>query len=434
MQIKFFVVKGKNNISSIYVRFWDSNRIDQKSKTGLSVNYESWSKSFQQIKNTVNSPQKDFVNSKIRELRVFIVDEYNIDFNTQQHIGSSWLKDKIKKFFGRAYETELDKIYFTSWVQKFIDECPKRLYKGKPIAKRTIQHYITTINKLYSYEKHFNTRLRFQDINLDFYRNFLHYCLTVEKLNNNTTGGYIINLKMWCKNIEIEGLPINLQYKHSEFASISNKTKDVYLSENEINTIYNHDFSYSERLLNARDNFIIGLRTGLRISDFMKLKKINLKNDFIEIETSKTSHPVIIPMHEQVKEILTKRNGELPHQISDQKFNEYIKEVCKIVGFTETIEGAKMVNKKDEEGFFKTKKTDLKNKTRKEFGKFPKHELISSHVCRRSFATNLYGLLPNMTIMAITGHKTETQFLKYIKITPKEHAEKLKEHWSKELK
>jgi integrase len=97
------------------------------------------------------------------------------------------------------------------------------------------------------------------------------------------------------------------------------------------------------------------------------------------------------------------------------------------------IEGAKMINKKDDKEFFPNIAIISKNKNRKEFGTYPKYELITSHSCRRSFASNLYGKLPNMTIMAITGHKTETQFLKYIKITPKENAEKLKLLWDKQI-
>jgi len=287
---------------------------------------------------------------------------------------------------------------------------------------------------LIGYEKHFKTKLRFQDIGLDFYHNFLFYCQNLEKLNNNTIGGYITNIKKWCKMIEIEGLPINLQYKSSEFSSITNKTKDIYLTDEEINKIFEFDFSYSDRLDNVRDNFIIGLRTGLRISDFSRLEKVNIVGGFIEINTIKTSTTVVIAMHRQVKAILKKRNGEFPRKIEDQKFNEYVKEVCKAVGMTEMIEGAKMVNKKDDKDFFPDSKIITKNKSRKEFGVFPKYELISSHICRRSFASNLYGQTDNMSIMAITGHSTESQFLKYIKITPKEHAIKLKTLWEKENK
>ena len=160
------------------------------------------------------------------------------------------------------------------------------------------------------------------------------------------------------------------------------------------------------------------MRTGLRVSDFLQLKNIDISKGFIEIETTKTKETVIIPLHNQVKEIIKKNNGNLPRTISDQRFNVYIKEICEKAGITEIVKGA-IVNKET---------------NRKEVGRYKKYKLVSSHTCRRSFASNLYGKLPNMTIMSITGHKTETSFLKYIKITKKEHAETLKRYWSKEEK
>ncbi|WP_395052216.1 tyrosine-type recombinase/integrase [Flavobacterium sp.] len=432
MKVNFFIIKSKSENSNIYVRFTDSKRIDQKTKTDLFVKFDNWSKIKQQVKNNIDTPERDKINSTLRKIENYLVEQFNTDTIEQKYFSSTWLNEQIKNFFGRADKKELHTIYFIDWIQKFINESPMRLYQGVPVKKRTIQHYVTTKYKLDNYEKHFNTKLRFQDIGLEFYRNFLFYCQNIEKINNNTIGGYVTNLKKWCKIIDIEGLPINQQYRHSEFSTISNKTKDVYITESEINTVFNHDFSYSERLENVRDNFIIGLRTGLRISDFMQLKKINIIDGNIEIETAKTSYPVVIPLHQQIKEILQKRNGNLPNQISDAKFNEYVKEVCKEAGFIEMVEGAKMINKKDDKDFFPNIAIISKNKNRKEFGTYPKHELITSHTCRRSFASNLYGNLPNMTIMAITGHKTESQFLKYIKISPKENAQKLKNHWDKE--
>lgn len=433
MKVKFSIVKGKSDVCSIYVRFWDSNRIDQRTRTGLSVNYKDWSEAREQVKNIATTENKDFINSKLRNLNNFLFDEYNVDYNTQQHISKDWLKDKVKKFFGRAELNELHKVYFVDWITKFIHECPNRLYQGEPIKKRTIQHYTTTKHKLENYENYFKTKIRFQDVGLAFYHNFLFYCRNIEKINNNTIGGYITNIKKWAKMIDIEGLPINPQYKSSEFSTISNKTKDIYLNEDEINAVFNHNFSSSNRLDNVRDNFIFGLRTGLRISDFLTLKQFNLNGENIEIETQKTGQKVVIPMHRQIKAILDKNNGNLPRPISDAKFNEYVKEVCKEVGFTEMVEGAKMINKKDDKDFFPNVEIVSKNKMRKEIGIYPKYELITSHTCRRSFASNLYGKLPNMTIMAITGHKTESQFLKYIKITPKENAEKLRELWDNQI-
>lgn len=411
-----FLIKGTNNPTNIICRFKPTQENDYTCSTGIWVNRNEWNNAKQQIKQKATTTNKDLINSKLKELEGFVLDKWTSDVLNKKNISKNWLKNVLNVFFGRANNDEFYKVYFVDWVQKFIDESPKRLYKGKQIATRTIQHYTTTLNKIKAFEENSKTKLRFENIDLKFYRDFIDYCRTVEKLGNNTIGGFITNFKMWCKNIELEGLPINPQYKHSEFMSISNKTKDTYLHETEIDTIYNHDFSHSERLDNARDLFIIGLRTGLRISDFLRLKEINLKKGFIEIETAKTGEPVVIPLHTQIKAILEKRNGKLPYTISGQKFNLYIKEICKTVGINEPTDGARM-------------NPDTK---RKEAGTYPKYELISSHTCRRSFASNLYGKLPNMVIMAITGHTTEAVFLKYIKITKKEHAETLKRFWANE--
>ncbi|HEX8576891.1 MAG TPA: tyrosine-type recombinase/integrase [Flavobacterium sp.] len=356
------------------------------------------------------------INSKLNKLQGVIIDKWTNDSLNKMNINKDWLKDLINVFFGRAKSDELYKIYFANWVQKFIVDSPKRLYKGAPIAPRTIQHYKTTLYKIQDFEKYNKVKLRFENIDLKFYRDFIDYCRTIEKLGNNTIGGYITNFKMWCKNIEIEGLPINPQYKHSEFMALSNKTKDIYLNENEINRIFEFDFKNNIRLSNAKDLFIIGLRTGLRVSDIMRVGVSNINDEKIKIETLKTKQKVIIPMHPQVKQIIETRNGVLPHAISRQKFNNHIKEICTLVGITDIVEGAKM-------------NPETK---RKESGYFQKWELVTSHTCRRSFATNLYGKLPNKVIMAITGHTTETQFLKYIKITNDEFAVILGDFWNKE--
>ena len=115
-----------------------------------------------------------------------------------------------------------------------------------------------------------------------------------------------------------------------------------------------------------------------------------------------------------VDKILEKYNGELPVSISNQKFNQYIKEVCKHAGLNS------MVSKSITKGGIPRSKN------------YKKWELVSSHTARRSFATNLYNSgFPTISIMAVTGHKTEKAFLLYIRVTPEEHAKKLREHWQK---
>ena len=58
-----------------------------------------------------------------------------------------------------------------------------------------------------------------------------------------------------------------------------------------------------------------------------------------------------------------------------------------------------------------------------------KFELITTHTARRSFATNAYLMdVPSISIMKITGHKTESSFMKYIRISQEDNANKLISH------
>lgn len=415
MTINYFIIKGKSKYCSIYVRFLDSKRIDQKTKTGISVKYNDWSKSKQRLKLKATSKNIDFINNQLNSLEDYLFDKYQLDYNSNNYITKNWLKDSVDSFFNRVEEDELFKVYFTDWIKKFNDEAHKRLHNGKPIKERSILNYKSTYNKLISFEKHQGKKYRFEDIDLNFHRDFIHYCQTIEKLNNNSIGNLISRIKTFCRNIEIEGYPINQLYKHNNFYRPKNETFEIYLTESEIDTIFNHDFSDSEMLDNARDLFIIGLRTGLRVSDFLRITKENIIGNVINITTQKTNQNLTIPIHPQFQKVLDKRNGKFPRKISEQKFNKYIKKVSEKAGINEKSYGTKFNEK--------SKKREL--------GLYPKHELVTSHTCRRSFATNLFlaGKFDNNIIMKATGHKSEKQFLTYIKATKDEHVRKLSDYW-----
>lgn len=106
-------------------------------------------------------------------------------------------------------------------------------------------------------------------------------------------------------------------------------------------------------------------------------------------------------------------------KVSYYTIHTYIKKICELVGINKVVKGS-LINPKTR---------------RKETGMFPKYKLVSSHTCRRSFATNMYLMnFPTLSIMQITGHTTEKSFLKYIMVIPKEHADKLLAHWEEYYK
>ncbi len=413
-----YLIKGEKNTTNILLRFKNGRKCDLTATTDLKVEPKKWSAAKQKVKLTADDTTKDEVNNKLSELEKFIFDEFNSDNSKGEFIDKHWLRKKIAKFFNRPVdETAIDEVFFIPFMETFIKNAPTRIIKGKnkAIAKGTITKYNTTQRKLEEYEKRFKTKLKFTDLDLTFYDRFVNFLSQEQKINLGTIGNYIGTLKTIARDAKLKGLPVHPHIEHPNFFVPKITADSIYLNDDEINKIFNHDFKGVERLENTRDLFIIGLRTGLRISDFLRLKDTNIKNGYIEIETQKTGQTVTIPLHKQVKAILEKRNG-FPRAISDQKFNEHVKELCRVAKFTELTQGSK-INK------------DTK---RKEEGIFEKWELVSSHICRRSFATNLYGKLDNLTIMGVTGHQTETQFLKYVKITNTEKAEKLKDYWNKQ--
>lgn len=425
-----FIIQTDNDWNTVFFRFKQGNQFDIKTSTGLQVPKGRWSDVKQEILAT-NEMHYKAMNVKLKEFQTFIRKEYE---NTKLVdatllINSKWLKEKISVFFNRETENVKtnEKLFFTNFIDSFIKEAKtKRTKNGTSVKSRTIQYYNTTLNKITAFESFIGVRLKLTEIDLTFHEKFINYLENEELLNENTIGGFIDTIKLFCGNASKKELNICKDYKLSEFYSPSNKTKDIYLKDFEIDKIYKTKFD-QDYLDNAKDWFIIGVRTGFRISDFLKLEKDNLDDGFIYKETLKTDFPVIIPIHEQVQEILDKRNGEFPRKISDQKFNKYIKLVAQSAGITEPTEGAKMVSTE-------IKKDGKKKKiSRKKFGIYPKYELVSSHTCRRSFATNLYGKIDTLTIMKITGHQSEKIFLDYIKVTPKEYAEKLKAHWKQQL-
>ena len=129
------------------------------------------------------------------------------------------------------------------------------------------------------------------------------------------------------------------------------------------------------------------------------------KRKILEFRQIKNDNRLIaLPLSSKVIQILNKRNGEFPRKISEVNYNIYIKEVCEKAGLTKPICGSKK---------------DAKTK-RNVFGTYPKYMLVTSHIGRRSFATNNYAKIPTPLLMTATGHATETSFLIYIGKTPAE--------------
>jgi integrase len=252
--------------------------------------------------------------------------------------------------------------------------------------------------------------IEFDSVDLTWYEYFTSYLYKTRNHSMNTAAKHIKNVKALMKRAL-------LKEKHSnvKFMNMTKNWKDsdaIYLSEEEIKNIY--ALQLPKELEDSRNVFVFSCLSGLRFSDVSNLKKHHWKGNFIEIRTVKTEDPLRIPLRKTAIEILEKYYGVFPRMYLS-KYNKQIKEI-----------GSKIESLKVEEGTFHNKGGQKQDIVR------TKYEMIQSHTARRSFATNEYLNGTDLTLIrAITGHKTEKDFFRYIKVKQKQNADKLAEIFSK---
>lgn len=304
---------------------------------------------------------------------------------------------------------------FTDYIERFVSlaRAGKRLSaRSANYSEFTLKGYLKLKRLLEQYHSETGNSVGYDAFSLDFYHSFKLW-LTTRKLTLNYVGSLLKDLKVLLKQAHADGLHTNLIFQHKDFKKFSEEVDSVYLTEDELTTIYNLDLSSTPGLDRARDLFLIGCYTGLRFSDFSHLRPENITNNgrILTRKTLKTSERVSIPLNSKVLAILAKYDGIPPKPISNQRLNDHLKELCKRAGLRERIEVSKTRGGSNET-------------------KYPeKWELVGTHTARRSFATNAYlAKVPTISIMKITGHRSEKMLLRYIKVSSEQNAILLLDH------
>lgn len=427
-----YLIKGTKNPTNLYCRFTNTRATNIWTSTNIFINPENWNVEKQEltgvnsVKNEEEKKKKlirDEINKKLVLLRYHIFDEFNIAFINGEIIDKNWLSACINGFFNRP-KTEVKlansphTIYLTAFADWWIENKADLWKVGdkRYMQSKSKQQLVNCVEIFKDFEG--KDRIKLKDIDSDIMAKFVSYLDEEKNYGKKTIPRQIGRLKFFCLRAEENNFAINKNYKEKVFFPKSeSEVKEPYLSPIEIEKIFNHDFSDDKDLEEARDRLIISVWTGLRISDFLhRLKVDNFIDGNIEIRHKKTNNFVTIPVHPNVRDILIKRGGNLPSGIIYEiKYNIAIRKVCEEVGINELMKGGIIVGEKG-------------NK-RKIIKMCKKYELVSSHIGRRSFATNHVGKVPNSVIMAIGGWKSEGIMLSYVKKTNLEYANKLKEYW-----
>lgn len=415
-------VKDPAKPQKIYVRYWIGRKVDFDASTGKTVLIDDWDSVKQRIRDRSHLPNRFDDNQYLLDLRKHFEDiEY---FNLKNGITPTY--SEVKNYFDSFRKNpnlenqstpeeitpERPKTFF-EFVESFIDEAktkPNRhTANHTPVKSGTLRSYSTALNLFTRYHNEVE-RFDFDGVDMEFYNNFSSWC---DKLGftKNYKGKNIKTLKVFMNSAVRNGLTTNVKFRDTDFVSVKEPADSIYLSLDELTTIWQLDLKYSPTKERARDLFLIGCFTGLRVSDFNYLKTSSFREmegvKLLVVKTQKTNKVVGIPLHPIVDAIFTKYDGK-PPRMADQKINLNIKDVVQLAGINEPTETTTTIGGKEVTATL------------------PKYKLVSNHTGRRSFCTNAYLTgMDSLDIMAISGHTSEKEFLKYIKVTPEQRAIKI---------
>lgn len=396
---------------SLITKYWNEN----KNRCKLSREY-------------LEGPALNKKIDEIEKILINIIDSYGLITPTEVQVRADY-KNYRKNMNAEAGGITEDDQYFVDFCIKFTEESDRK--------KGTKKTYRNTINMLERYEKNFRTKLRFIDIDIDFYNKFKNWLLECTYTKNgveyNYTKNYIgtlfKNISMFMNKSNKKKLHNFSGHKDEDFRVESEEVDAIYLSPDELEKIFNIEFTEAlllkhefaarkcnvkkaiEALNEERDRFLIGCYTALRHSDYSRIDILNFRENLVSIWTVKKDKKVYIPVHYRLREIMKRRNNILPGKISEQKHNAHIKTIGQLAGIDSEIL------------LTKTRGGERVNITGK------KYEFITSHTCRRSGASNMYlAGIDIKFIQDILGHTKMEQTLKYIKVSAEDNAKRLVDH------
>lgn len=361
-----------------------------KYATGQSVAPKNWTG--RKAKGSYSSA----INNELAKIEIAAEDTF-IKLRGEE-ITPNILKDELDIKLGRKQVNKKKVVNPYEYISKYMVRYLAEIETGKrKTFKDPTKNFAPGSVRTYRAFKHkieaFDPYAKFADVDMEFYQRFVNYLDEIHKTN--TVGRYIKNLKTIMQAAFDDNVHTNLNFKKKGFKVVSELVNTIYLNEQEIDMLLNFTLATKGRQ-KAIDIWLVCALTLQRISDYNSV--INPDNLFetrngtqvIKFNQQKTGISVTIPFVDaRLISLFEKYDYQLP-TLSDSRLNKYIKEVCRTAG--------------------------IGNKSGQ----------VSSHTARRSGCTNWYWAnIPIKKIMKVSGHKTESEFRKYIRLTDEENAEDL---------
>jgi integrase len=396
--IKFHLRSKVNKAVPIYFYLSMGRGSFFRVRTGFSIHPSNWSEAKGLPK--PNDAANKAIATSLKQLDKFLNDAINEAQATGIEIDKEFLERKTSECFNREEKSYASLVSFQ--VQYIIDNAATRKIPGKSkigLASNTVKNYETFRKIVLEFEKFTKKPLRFSDLSPELVEKFKNWLLKEKGYSVNHAGKSLAFLKSVSKDAEKMGVVVHPNaLKIESFIEANEDRYIVTLTQDELKRIEEAELK-REALINARKWLLLGCELGQRGEDLLKIQPSDIRNssgiNLIDVYQQKGKKHVSIPITPRAQRIL---DQGFPEKIALQNFNDYIKEIGKAAGLDALIEGKKY-------------NSDTR---RKEFSKYPKWELITSHACRRSFSTNYYKKIPTTVLMGITGHSKESTFLQYI--------------------
>lgn len=400
-------VKRQDKEHLVYIRY-SYNRKFILVRTDLYVLQKNWNKKSGRFRKSHNYELKnEILDKKEHDFERLILELIKED--TEPTLSQVKRRHYSSNIFIESEDgKKIDEKKLLKDFKKFIDD------RGREVQASTKKTYNTTHNKLIQFQSQTHYPLFYDNINKEFYINFLKF-LRGQALIDNSVDKHIKNLKLfmnWALSKELHNNNIYQTFKRTK-----TKTDFVVLSEDELKKLYVFYKPSSKKYDEIKDAFIFGCSTGLRYGDLSKVTPGNFhitrhpftskiyekaSKSYIQVPIGKTQEYQVIPVNHFICEMIEKYALDSAPTIpflrfSNQSFNKLIKEVLREAGLTQSV----TISKLKDGSFVNTTKS--------------KCDLVSAHTMRRTFISLLASKTEISNIQSVSGHKDIKVLADYIK-------------------
>jgi integrase len=380
---------------------YGGNRIEFS--TGYRIDESKWDADKQRVKNGCTNKLKQSSSEINSDLLKYYTDIQNI-FKEFEVKDISPTPERLKSAFTKrnkvnnSEESGKPTASFMNVFDEFLKECGKQ----NNWTDSTYEKFAAVKTHL----TNFNSNLTFEVLDESGLTEYVEYLRDKKNLRNSTIGKQIGFLKWFLRWAFKKGHHNNNAFESFKPKLKNTQKKVIFLTWNELNKLRDYKIPATKQYLErVRDVFLFTCFTGLRHSDVYNLKTSDIKDNHIEITTVKTADSLIIELNNHSKSILDKykdvhfENNKVLPVITNQKMNEYLKELAELAEINEPVR----------ETYYKGNKR-IDEVT-------PKHDLLGTHAGRRTFICNALSLgIPPQVVMKWTGHNDYKAMKPYIDI------------------